>query len=102
MVGTNYRKVSDDCFSDLERRQRERREREERVRRSRSLGRLSAARRRVADTGAPPSAVQNDAAVSASLEARYSRYSTPTRNGGSLKPDHSGCSHLLTMFSEPG
>ncbi|XP_037092409.1 protein FAM166B-like [Pollicipes pollicipes] len=74
VVGTNYRKVADDCFSDLERRTAERHEREERERRSRSLGRLSAGRR-VRETGAAPAAALTNGAVSSALDAKYSRYS---------------------------
>ena len=78
VVGTNYRKACDDCFSDLERRTAERREREERARRSRSLGRP--ARRAVRETGtAAPAPAMSNGAVSSALDAKFSRYSAQSK-----------------------
>ena len=97
MVGTNYRKASDDCFSDLERRTAERREREERARRSRSLGR-PASRRTVRETGVAavdgPTPVRSNGAVSSALDAKFSRYSA--QNKGETRPTLNG----MTLFYE--
>ena len=100
IVGTNYRKACDDCFSDFDRRTTERREREERARRSRSLGRPSASRRAVRETGAapapappqPPGAMTNGA-VSSALDAKFSRYSA--QNKGEVWAPIVVCQELL-------
>ena len=81
VIGTNYRKACDDCFSDLERRTAERRERDERARRSRSLGRPSS-RRVVRETGAGATAAapaRSNGAVSSALDAKFSRYSAQNK-----------------------
>ncbi|XP_043237662.1 protein FAM166B-like isoform X1 [Amphibalanus amphitrite] len=95
VVGTNYRKACDDCFSDMERRTAERREREEHARRSRSLGRASASRRAVRETGAAapaaPAPALSNGAVSSALDAKFSRYSAHSKDEEPLPiPGYSG------------